>query len=197
MNVAALPFKVNAAAPVKFVPATMIEVPTGPLVGLNPVIVGAGVVTVKFVVDVAVPPAVVTENVPVVAPLGTIAVIWVAVFPEVVAVVPFSFTEVAPVRFVPVIVTDVPTGPLVGEKLVIVGAEAAAVTVKFVVELALPPAVVTETFPVVAPLGTVVAIWLALFTTNVALMPLKESAEAPVRFVPVTTTDVPTGPLAG
>jgi len=116
---------------------------------------------------------------------------------ETTAVVPFSFTEVALVRFVPVIVTVVPTGPLAGVKLVIVGDEAAAVTVKSVVELAIPPAVVTETFPVVAPLGTVAVIWLALFTANVAVMPLKESAEAPVRFVPVTTTAVPTGPLLG
>jgi len=77
---AALPFKVNAVAPDKFVPTTTIEVPTGPLVGLNPVIVGAGTVTVKFAAEVAVPPAVVTENVPVVAPLGTVAVIWVELF---------------------------------------------------------------------------------------------------------------------
>ena len=197
VNAAALPFKVNAVAPVKFVPATMIEVPTGPLVGLNPVIVGAGIVTVKFVAEVAVPPAVVTENVPVVAPLGTLVVICVALFAVTTAVVPFNFTAVAAVRFVPVMVTVVPTGPLVGEKLVIVGDEAAVVTVKFVVELALPPVVVTETFPVVAPLGTVAVIWLPLFTANVAVIPLNESAEAPVRFVPVTTTAVPTGPLLG
>ena len=78
--------------------------------------------------------------------------------------VPFSFTEVAPVKFVPVIVTDVPTGPLVGVKDVTVGALVVAVTVKLAVELALPPEVVTETFPVVAPLGTVAVICVALFT---------------------------------
>ena len=37
------------------------------------------------------------------------------------ALIPLNVTTVAPVKFVPVIVTLVPTGPLVGVKLVIVG----------------------------------------------------------------------------
>ena len=37
------------------------------------------------------------------------------------AAVPLNRTAVAPVKFVPLIVTLVPTGPLVGVKLVIVG----------------------------------------------------------------------------
>ena len=77
---------------------------------------------------------------------------------------PLSFTAVAPLRFVPVIVTDVPAGPLDGVKVVIVGEETVAVTVKFELELALPPAVVTETLPVVAPVGTVAVICVALLT---------------------------------
>jgi hypothetical protein len=36
-----------------------------------------------------------------------------------------NFTEVAPVRFVPVMVTEVPTGPEVGVNDVIVGTKAA------------------------------------------------------------------------
>jgi hypothetical protein len=101
------------------------------------------------------------------------------------------------VKFVPVIVTDVPTGPPLGLKFVIVGEEAVAVTVKFEAELALPADVVTDTFPVVAPLGTVAVIWAAPLTAKVADMPLNETAEAPVRFAPVTMTEVPTGPLVG
>ncbi len=62
-------------------------------------------------------------------------------------------TEVAPVRLVPVITTLVPTGPLVGEKLVIVGP--ATVTVKLLALVAVPPGVVTAIGPVVAPEGTV------------------------------------------
>ena len=50
-------------------------VPTGPLPGLNELIVS---LTVKFVLLVAVPPAVVTLIGPLVAPLGTVAVICVS-----------------------------------------------------------------------------------------------------------------------
>ena len=77
--------------------------------------------TVKLVVLVAVPPGVVTRSGPVVAPVGTVA--WIAV-PEVtvkLALTPLNATAVAPVKLVPLIVTFVPTGPLVGVKLVIVG----------------------------------------------------------------------------
>jgi hypothetical protein len=63
-----------------------------------------------------------------------------------------KLTAVAPVKFVPLIVTLVPTGPLVGAKLVIVGA---LTTVNALVLVAVPPAVVTLSGPVVAPAGTV------------------------------------------
>ena len=63
-----------------------------------------------------------------------------------------NVTAVAPVKFVPLIVTLVPTGPLAGVKLVIVGA---GITVKLFVLLAVPPGVVTLSRPVVAPAGTV------------------------------------------
>ena len=69
-----------------------------------------------------------------------------------VAAVPLNATAVAPVKFVPLIVTLVPTGPLVGAKLVMVGA---AMTVKLVALVAVPPGVVTLSGPVVAPVGTV------------------------------------------
>jgi hypothetical protein len=55
---------------------------------------------------------------------------------------------------VPVIVTLVPTDPLVGVKLVIVGG-ALAVTVKGLALVAVPPGAVTLSGPVVAPDGTV------------------------------------------
>ena len=70
-----------------------------------------------------------------------------------VAAVPLNLTADAPVKFVPVIVTLVPTGPLAGVKLVIVGA--LALTVKLAELVAVPPGVVTLTGPVVAPAGTV------------------------------------------
>jgi hypothetical protein len=59
----------------------------------------------------------------VVAPTGTVAVIDVfELTANDVAAVPLNATEVASVKFVPVIVTDVPAEPLVGVKLWIVGA---------------------------------------------------------------------------
>jgi hypothetical protein len=86
--------------------------------------------TVKFVALVAVPPGVVTLILPVVAPVGTVAVICVAEFTANVAVVVLNFTELVvklapltvPLKFVPVIVTEVPTGPKVGVNELIVGA---------------------------------------------------------------------------
>lgn len=59
---------------VKFVPVSVTVDPTTPLEGVNDEIVGGGI-TVKFEVLVPVPPAVVTEIFPVVAPEGTVAVI--------------------------------------------------------------------------------------------------------------------------
>jgi hypothetical protein len=62
-------------------------------------------------------------------------------------------TELAALKFVPLIWTLVPAGPLAGAKPLIVGG--LAVTVKLVVLVALPPDVVTLIAPVVAVAGTV------------------------------------------
>lgn len=110
------------------------------------------------------------------------------------AEVPLNETTVAPVKLVPVIVTAVPLVPLAGEKLEIVGA---AVTEKLPAEVAVPSGVVTEIFPLVAPLGTVLVICAALTVWMGAAVPLKESCVAPVKFVPVTVTAVPIAPLLG
>ena len=85
----------------------------------------------------------------------------------------------------------------VAAKLLMVGAGTASVTVKLSVELALPPGVVTEIFPVVAPLGTVAAIWVELATVKAAFVPLKATTVAPIRLLPVMVTAAATGPLAG
>ena len=101
---------------------------------------------------VAVPTGVVTLIGPVVAPIGTVASIEMAEVTVKLALTPLNITAVAPVKFVPLSVTLLPTGPLVGVKLVIVGA---GITVKLVVLVAVPPGVVTRSDPVVAPAGTV------------------------------------------
>jgi hypothetical protein len=121
--VALVPLNFTAVAPVNALPVIVTLAPTPPLVGEKLVMDGAGAVTVKELALVAVPPAVVTLIVPVVAPLGTVAVICVEELTvKLVEVVPLNVTAVAPVKFAPVMVTLVPILPLVGEKLLMVGA---------------------------------------------------------------------------
>jgi hypothetical protein len=103
-------------------------------------------------------------------------------------------TAVAPVKFVPLMVTLAPTGPLLGVKLEIVGG---LITVKLLALLAVPAEVMTLIGPLVAPAGTVAVIVLAEFTVKLALVPLNRTAVAPVKLVPLIVTLVPTGPLAG
>src|SRR5689334_3097122 len=81
-------------------------------------------VTVKLLELVAWPPGATTVIVPDVAPDGTVALIEVLELTVKEALVPLNVTDVAPVKPVPVIVTPVPTAPLPGEKLIIVGATA-------------------------------------------------------------------------
>jgi len=148
VNVADVPLNATAVEPVKFVPVMTTLVPTEPLVGVKEVIVGEpAAVTVKLLALEAVPPGVVTMIFPVMAPVGTTAVIWVAELTvKFVAEVFLNVTSVAPVRFVPVMTTDVPTGPLIGTNEVIVGApEVAVVTSKLAELVAVPPGVVTRT----------------------------------------------------
>ena len=71
---------------------------------------------------VTVPSGVVTLSGPVVAPFGTVAWITIGAVTVKLALTPLNVTAVAPVKFVPLSVTLLPTGPLVGVKLVIVGA---------------------------------------------------------------------------
>src|SRR2546426_3746335 len=77
--------------------------------------------TVKLPALLAVPPGVVTLIGPLVAPAGTVAVMVVAEPTVKLALVPLNSTAVAPVKLAPLIVTLVPTGPLVGVKLETVG----------------------------------------------------------------------------
>src|SRR5207302_1671092 len=193
VNVALTPLNDTDVAPVKFVPLIVTLVPTGPLVGVRLAIVG-GLTTVNELALVAVPPGVVTLSGPVVAPAGTVARIAVSEVTVNVALTPLNDTDVAPVKFVPLIVTLVPTGPLVGVRLAIVGG---LTTVNELALVAVPPGVVTLSGPVVAPAGTVARIAVSEVTVNVALTPLNDTDVAPVKFVPLIVTLVPTGPLVG
>lgn len=145
---AAVPLNWTDCALIKPFPVMVTLVPTGPFVGTKLVTVG---VTVKFVALVAVPPAVTTITGPVDAPPGTTATICAAVLLVMLAAIPSNVTDIALPRLVPVIVTDVPTGPNKGAKLPIAGA---GIIVKELELIAVPNAVVTEIGPVVAPFGT-------------------------------------------
>jgi hypothetical protein len=191
VNVVAVPLNRTAVAPVKLVPVMVTLAPTRPLTGVKFVMAGT---TAKFELLDAVPPAVVTLIGPVVVPAGTVAWMVVDDVTENVAVRPLNRTAPAPVKFVPLIATLVPTGPSGGEKLAIVGG---LITVKLDALVAVPPTVVTLIGPVVAPAGTAVEIVVAEVTENAAAVPLNATAVAPVKSVPVTVTLVPAGPLVG
>jgi len=182
-------------APVKFVPVIVTDVPGAPLLGLKLEIVGEFVI-VKLVSEVAVPFSVVTVILPAVVLFATTAVICVSLSTvKLAAAVVLKRTTVAPVKFVPVIVTEFPATPPVGLKLEIVGALR---IVKFVDDAAVPLGVPTRILPVVVPAATVAVIWVALSTEKLAAgLLLKVSAVAPLKFVPVIVTAVPVTPDAG
>src|SRR5208337_3178729 len=155
--------------------------------------------TVKVIPSLATPPTV-TMTLPVVAPLGTGTTMLVPLQLVGVPAVPLNFTVLVPCvapKFVPVIVTEVPTGPEVGFGLVMLGA--GAVTVKFTPLLATPPTV-TTTFPAVAPLGTATVMLVPLQLVGVPAVPLNFTVLVPCvapKFVPVIVTAVPTAPDVG
>lgn len=125
VGVAATPLKLTVLLPCdapKFVPLMVTEVLTAPEAGLKPVMFG-GTSTVKAAPLLTQGPTV-TTTFPVVAPLGTGATMLVALQLLGVATVPLNVTLLVPwlaPKFVPVIVTDDPTGPEVALKLVILG----------------------------------------------------------------------------
>lgn len=99
-------------------------------------------------------------------------------------------------KFVPVIVTDVPTVPELSERLVMLGA---ATTVKLTPLLATPP-IFTTILPVVAPAGTVATMLVAFQLVAVAVVPLNFTVLVPweePKPLPVIVTLAPTAPDVG
>jgi hypothetical protein len=192
-----VPWNVTAVAPVKSVPVIETFVPGGPPVGENEPIVGGERVTANEPTVVAVPYGVVTEIGPVVAPVGTRAVMSVdESTTKAGSATPLKATLVAPVKFAPWMSTLVPTGPLVGENVLIVGGD--AVTVNEPPLVAVPPGAVTEIGPLVAPAGTWAVMSVGELTTKLgSATPLNVTEVAPVKFVPTMSTLVLTVPPAG
>src|SRR3989454_351287 len=200
--VAAVPLNLTVLDPCvapKFAPAIVTEVPINPDVGFKLVMLGAGTVTVKLKPLLATPPTV-TTTFPVVAPAGTGTTMLVALQLVAVAVVPLNLTLLDPCvapKFAPAIVTEVPTNPDVGFKLVMLGA--GTVTVKLTALLATPPTAIT-TLPVVAPAGTGTTKIVALQLVGAAAIPLNVTVLVPCvapKFAPAIVTEVPTNPDVG
>ena len=78
----------------KFAPEIVIDAPTGPEVTDKLLIEGDGT-TVKVTPVLATPPTVITTG-PVVAPVGTVAVMLVLLHVPAVAAVPLNFTVLVP-----------------------------------------------------------------------------------------------------
>jgi hypothetical protein len=183
---------------VKCDPRIVTQVPTGPACGAKDPICGAGVATgiVKSWFERFPPPGVVTPIGPVSAPEGTVAVIWVEESIENDAEIPAKVTSVVPEKFVPVMTTDVPAAPDVGENDEMCGAGGR--TVKLLEDVPGPSAFVIETGPVVAPDGTSAVIWMSESTLkDDAEMPLNWTSNVPVKSDPEIVTDVPTWPESG
>ena len=196
-NAAEVPLNRTPLTAVKWFPLIVTEVPATPLEGEKPLMVGALLpVTVKLDELVAVPPGVVTVILPVVAPLGTVAVTLPSFTKTNAAEVPLNRTPLTAVKWFPLIVTVEPIAPLDGEKLLMVGA-LLPVTVKSDALVAVPVAVVSVILPVVAPLGTV-AVALPSFTkAKDADVPLNRTPLTPVKWFPLIVTVAPIAPLDG
>jgi hypothetical protein len=126
--IAGVPLNVTVLPPwddPKFVPVIVTDAPAGPEFGERLVIDGAGM-TVKLTPLLTVPPTV-TTTLPVAAPLGTCTVMLAALqLVAVPALVPLKVTVLVPwldPKLAPVIVTAVPTAPMVGERLLMAGIE--------------------------------------------------------------------------
>lgn len=145
----------------------------------------------------AVPPLVVTVMRPLRAPLGTAVLMLVLLRTKRLARRPPKLSEVAPVKFLPLIITTSPTLPECGEKPVITGLGVAGTTTKRPGPVALPAPVVSLICPVRAPFGTIAWTRVLLWTEKLARRPPKVTEVTPERFLPVIVTVAPMRPLRG
>jgi hypothetical protein len=160
VGVAVTPLNLTVLVPCvapKFAPLIVTDVPTNPVAGFKPVMLGTGTVTVKPTPLLATPPTV-TMTFPVAAPAGTGATMLVALQLVGIAVTPLNFTVLVPCvapKFVPAIITEVPTGPEAGFRLVMLGTTGAGFTVNVTGLLVTVPAVLLTTTSNVDPLSVV------------------------------------------
>jgi hypothetical protein len=172
------------------------ETPTGAEDGLKEVMLGDDDPTVKVAPLLTAPPPRVTKTRPVLANVGTGATMLVGLQLVGVAGAPLNRTLLLPwvgPKLDPLIVTGTPIGPVEGLKFVMVGD---GVTVKLTPLLGKLPTV-TTTFPVVAPVGTLVTMLESLQLVATTRIPLKVIELDPLvgpKLDPFIVKNVPTGP---
>src|SRR3954447_8523932 len=131
-----------------------------------------------LVVTVFDPAALSSRKALVEAPTGIVTFSCVSLTGVIARSVVASLAAVTCARFVPLIVTVVPTGAEVGLNELTVGG---STTVKLAALVAVPPGVVTASLPVVAVGGIVAVICMSESCVNVALTPLNVTFVAPVK----------------
>lgn len=183
----------------KLVPVMVTIAPTAPLAGLKVKIDGVGN-TLKLVALVIVTPLVVREIGPVLAPTGTVVERLLVVAFVTTVEIPLNatllFAGIA-LKFVPVIVIEVPGAPSVGLKLVNVGEGS---MLKFDELVMVTPLTVIVIGPVTAPEGTVVVILVVVedvTTADVLLNFTIRSFGVVLKLVPEMVTLAPTAPPVG
>jgi hypothetical protein len=129
-------------------------------------------------------PLMVTSTLPDVAPLGTGTTMLVSLQLLGVPATPLNVTVLLPWELpkpLPLIVTDVPTAPEVGDRLVIegVGAEVTVKTPGSNEGLPRPPGIARTMSPVVAPLGTGTTMLVSLQLLGVPVVLLKVTVLLP------------------
>jgi hypothetical protein len=197
VGVVATPLKVTVLLPCALpsvVPVIVTEVPTGPELGLIPVMPNTTVNATPLLGRLPT----VTTTLPETALFGTETVMLVSLQDVGVAGTAPKSTVLLPCeapKLVPVIVTDVPIAPEARDRLVISG-----VTIKSP-ELVTPLTVTTTLMsPAGIPAGTEATILVLLQLMGVTVVPLKVSVLVPCvepKFVPLMVTLVPTGPCCG
>lgn len=176
----------------KLKPEIVTDVPIGPAVGERLVIPGPEPTTNST--PLLGVPLTVTTTFPVVAPLGTGA--WIVVEFQAVgaAATPLNVTVLDPCeepKFMPEIVTELPTAPDCGFRLVMAEDDPTTNSTPLLEN----PFTVTMTFPVVAPTGTVTAMLEAPQLVEFAGVPLNvTNPGTDPKLVPVIVTGVPAEP---
>ena len=181
----------------KLEPAIVTEVPTAPELGVRLLMPG---VTEKLAPLLAAAFTVTTTvAVPAATLLGTGTTMLVALQELGVALTPAMVTVLVPCaapKFEPAMVIAVPTGPEVGDRLLITG-----VTLNTAVLLAAPFTVtITLALPAAALLGTGATMLVALQELGVALAPPMVTVLVPCvapKLEPAMVTDVPVAPDVG